>query len=328
MDTHKQVEQLVRFINRETTREEDREVLAWVMESDGNRTELRQLYETWMLSRVPQQADQINIDRAWAEFSAKRLSDSRRENRRTLPFSMRVAASILILIAVGVGSFEAYRMTENGGMANQWVKVEVPAGEKSKVVLADGSRVWLNSESVLKYNTADPRKVDFVGEAYFEVAKDARHPFEVHTESGIDVRVLGTQFNLRNYPDENRMETTLDEGKVELYGSRLSGSVTMKPGEQAVFAENQMEIKKVDSRLFSVWRDNELKFVDISFAELVPRIERWYGVKIQLDPRLASRDRFTLTIKTESIRELFTMMQLTSTFKYQINGSQIVLKAN
>lgn len=328
MDKKIPLEQLVRFINRETSVAEDQEILLWVSQSEANRTELRQLYESWLLSRITQQAGQLNVDDAWAEFSAKRLSLAKSPNKPVLPAWFRVAASVLILIAVGVGSVEGYRLLSPKQNKAAWVKVEVPAGEKSKIVLADGSSVWMNSESVLRYDAVHPRTVDLSGEAYFEIEKDPKHPFVVLTPSGLNVRVLGTHFNVRTYPGEGAVETTLDEGSVELFGKMLSKSIRIKPGEQAVLANKQLEVKTVDSRLYSLWRNNELKLEDISFAELVPRIERWYGVKIKLDPKLSSRDRFTLTIKTESIRELFTMMQFTSNFNYQIHGSEVILTAN
>ena len=88
-------------------------------------------------------------------------------------------------------------------------------------------------------------------------------------------------------------------------GKKLSGKQSIKPGEQAILTNDALQIRKVNPGIYSVWRNNELKFEDSNFAELVPRIERWYGVKIELDPELATRDYFTMTIKTESIRELF-----------------------
>ena len=328
MDQKTDKERLFRFIQRETSPDEDREVLLWVTGSERNRTELRKLYETLVLSAQPKQSSLMNVDDAWSDFVAKRLRESKPVKTVRLPNWMKLAASIVLLMGVASGSIETYRYFEKSAVVHRLVSVEVPSGEKSKMILADGTSVWLNSESTLTYDASEPRSVALVGEAYFHVSKDKAHPFIVHTPEGVNVRVLGTQFNVRCYAGEKRMETTLDEGKIELVGRQLGKTVEMKPGEQAVLTEKTLNIRTVDPKIYSVWRNNELKFQDITFAELLPRIERWYGVKIQLDPRLSTRDRFTLTIKTESIRELFAMMQLTSKFNYTINGSQVALNAN
>jgi ferric-dicitrate binding protein FerR (iron transport regulator) len=83
----------------------------------------------------------------------------------------------------------------------------------------------------------------------------------------------------------------------------------------------------VSTEIFSIWRNNELRFNDISYAELIPRIERWYGVSIELDPGISKTDRFTMSVKTESLRELLNMMKLTSNFNYEINGEKVELVA-
>ncbi|WP_372772524.1 FecR family protein [Mangrovibacterium sp.] len=322
-------DQLSRFIHRETSLEEDRQILIWLTKNDQGREELRQLYETQKLIDLKSRSKHYNVNEAWADFSNRRLKSTNSKRNLFSQTWIKVAASILILFSVGIGSIETYRFyAESGVTSSKMVQVEVPGGEKSKVILADGTVVWLNSESTLSYDAEDPRSVKLVGEGYFEVTKDPAHPFIVQTASGLNVRVLGTRFNLRCYENEQTVETTLEEGKVELFGKQLQHKVSIVPGEQAVMTDEALNIKKVDTKLFSVWRNNELKFQDITFAELVPRIERWYGVNIQLDPILADHDRFTLTIKTESIRELFAMMQLTSNFNYKINGSQITLISN
>jgi ferric-dicitrate binding protein FerR (iron transport regulator) len=211
-------------------------------------------------------------------------------------------------------------------MAN--IRVESPAGEKSKVILVDGTQVWLNSQTTLDYNASEPWKVSLQGEAYFEVVKDREHPFEVTTASGLKVTVLGTKFNLRSFADENQVETTLEEGEVAITGTGSGKPVKLDPGQQASFdiRSKQMQIKNVPTEIYSVWKNNELRFRDISFRELVPRIERWYGVKVDLDPGISTTDRFTMTLKTESLRELLSMMQLTSRFDYEINGEEVTIR--
>jgi ferric-dicitrate binding protein FerR (iron transport regulator) len=195
--------------------------------------------------------------------------------------------------------------------------------------LSDGSLVWLNSETVLTYDAFDPRKVTIEGEGYFEVKKDRSNPFEVTTSSGMKVKVTGTSFNLRSIGSESYVETTLDEGEVIIEGAHSDQLAVLAPGQQATYnlRNHKMLVKNVQTEIFSLWKNNELRFADISFAQLIPRIERWYGVSIQLDQRINSKDRFTLTIKTESLRELLDMMKLTSKFNYEINGELVKIHA-
>ena len=231
-------------------------------------------------------------------------------------------------MAVGFGSIWTNEYFF-AGLKTAVIQFEAPKGEKSKIVLADGSHVWLNSQTILKYDALNPRKVSIVGEAYFEVKTDRAHPFEVSTASGMKVKVTGTKFNLRNFAGESCVETTLDEGEVIIEGINSEQLTVLKPGQQARYdiQSNRLNVSEVSTEIYSLWKNNELRFADISFPELVPRIERWYGVTIELDSEISNKDRFTMTIKTESLRELLNMMKLTSKFNYEINGAQITIHA-
>lgn len=327
MDNTINTEQLVRFIHRETTAAEDHELMLWVLADEQNRRQLRELLKANNLSRLPELGHGIELDREWQKFQAATQPEAAPAKTRYLGQWMKVAASILVLLTVGLGSVYVSDKLSRSQVGEALVQFESPSGEKSKVVLADQTVVWLNSQSTLSYDANQPRKVKLEGEAYFEVTKDQQHPFVVDLKDGTAIRVLGTKFNVRSYPNEKQIETTLEEGKVELIGRRLQQPIEMVPGQQVLLNDTSCVVKEVDSELYSLWRKNELKFRDAGFAELVPRIERWYGVQIDMDPNLGSGDYFTMTIKTESIRELFQMMQLTSNFNYEITGSRVRLTA-
>jgi ferric-dicitrate binding protein FerR (iron transport regulator) len=143
------------------------------------------------------------------------------------------------------------------------------------------------------------------------------------------VVVTGTKFNLKSYPEEAIVETTLEEGQVTISNARSEKLAMLKPGQQARYDLKGQEIKvnNVTPEIYSLWKNNELRFSNISFEELVPRIERWYGITIKLDTKIGKKDRFTMTIKTESLRELLNMLQLTSKFKYEINGSSVKISS-
>lgn len=319
---------LLKFFKKETTGAENQQIKEWVSISEENRRIFREIHETYHLSHLNQYQSEIDIEKAWNKLYSQLPNQKNHKHKVQSNLFWRVAASVAIILAVGISSFWVGRYF-NYSKNDHLVQVEVPNGEKSKVLLADGTHVWLNSGSMLSYDANHPRNVKVDGEAYFEVTKDKKHPFEVATQSGFKITVLGTKFNLRSYEDENNVEATLDEGKVAITGIHRKKPVYLAPGQQANYnlRNEQLLLSNVDTKIYSLWKNNILRFSDISFTSLVPRIERWYGVSIDLDPKISHSDRFTMTIKTESLRELLNMMQLTSNFEYEINGENVKIMA-
>lgn len=317
-----------RFLKKETSEVENNEILHWASVSEENRAEFRKIHQLFYLSNIQQFQSEIDIEQAWERLNNRLPASNTNPKVISLRTFRRIAVSVLVLLTFGLGS-----MWVNKGFVNRpqsaIIKFEAPKGEKSKIILADGSLVWLNSETILKYDALSPRKVTVNGEAYFEVKKDKEHPFEVSTASGMKVKVTGTKFNLRSFSNETFVETTLDEGEVIIENPEHSSLAILKPGQQAKYniKDDQVSVQNVSTPIYSVWKNNELRFQDVSFFELVTQMERWYGVSIKLDSTVSRDDRFTMTIKTESLRELLKMMQLTSKFDYEINGGQISIHA-
>lgn len=155
----------------------------------------------------------------------------------------------------------------------------VPRGGEYQLILPDGTKVWLNAESSLRYPTHfhDKREVTLTGEAYFEVVKDNKHPFIVHSANN-SIEVLGTKFNVSAYPDNN-MQTTLAEGKVKV--SNLNTSVILLPNQQATIQESgNINIKEVDARLFTSWAQGIYEFRQTDLQSITAQLSRWYDVDI------------------------------------------------
>ncbi|HZL11272.1 MAG TPA: FecR domain-containing protein [Prolixibacteraceae bacterium] len=318
---------LIHFLNRKTSTQENEEILLWVSSSEENRNQFREIHQVFQVSKQKLVQSEIDIEQAWDKLNNKLPKTKIKAKVISLEIFNRIAVSVLVILAVGFGSLwvnDHFVASPKSGL----VVFEAPSGEKSKIVLADGSQVWLNSETKLQYDAMNPRSVILNGEAYFEVKKDRSHPFLILTSSGMKVKVTGTKFNLRSYNDESFVETSLEEGEVIIEGKNSNKLAVLKPGQQSKYDVKSQKIKvqNVSSEIYSIWRNNELRFSDITFEDLVPRIERWYGISIKLDSGIEKNDRFTMTIKTESLRELLTMMQLTSKFNYEINGSFVEIK--
>lgn len=174
-----------------------------------------------------------------------------------------------------------YSTQETVDTAEVMNTVQTLTGMEYMLTLSDGTRVFLNAETKLKFPTKfrkEERVVVLEGEAYFEVRKDATHPFIVKAND-VDVKVLGTSFNLRSYSDENSIATTLVSGKVAVYAGENSEEIV--PGEQAVYMKEtgKMEVKPIDVTLYTVWHTGKFIFRNETLEEMMSYLARWYGVK-------------------------------------------------
>ena len=174
-----------------------------------------------------------------------------------------------------------YSTQETVDTAEVMNTVQTLTGMEYMLTLSDGTRVFLNAETKLKFPTKfrkEERVVVLEGEAYFEVRKDATHPFIVK-DNDMDVKVLGTSFNLRSYSDENSIATTLVSGKVAVYAGENSEEIV--PGEQAVYMKEtgKMEVKPIDVTLYTAWHTGKFIFRNETLEEMMSYLSRWYGVK-------------------------------------------------
>ena len=177
---------------------------------------------------------------------------------------------------------QAVAYSESGRLAAGHLQLVTPKGGVYQVTLTDGTKVWLNAASTLKYpaHFADgKREVFLTGEAYFEVAKDSDHPFLVSTpEQGVEV--LGTQFNVTAYPDELSTKTTLVEGRVRI-STTTSGTVhDLNPGQQGIANGPDTQVKNVSISQFTAWKDGYFSFDETPFPEVLEQLARWYDINI------------------------------------------------
>lgn len=215
-------------------------------------------------------------------------------------------------------------------------------GTRTNLLLPDGTVVWLNAGSVLTYPanfTGEKREVALEGEAFFDVAANATHPFIVHTSTA-SIRVLGTSFDVKAYERDKTMETTLIKGSIEVTYRR--SRIILKPNQKLVVVREDTTVEKKEQRpevniikptievhtgaiIETSWTDNKLIFQDEDFKALAEQMERWYGVTIAFDRRELENLRFTGTFQKETIRQALEALQLTASFKYSITGNQITI---
>jgi len=229
-------------------------------------------------------------------------------------------------------------------------------GSQTHLVLEDGTEVWLNAKSKLTYGedfNVSTREVYLSGEAFFDVKSNPQSPFIIHTDK-VNVKVTGTTFNVRAYPDEKQVETSLIHGKVEVsLVSKPEKIFYLKPAEKLVLrnvepeTEKQEAIRKIkglervvemipqfttisydpiDSLpIETAWVNNQLAFVEESFARLAEKMEKWYGVSIVFDnPQLESL-RFTGKFEKESLREALEALRIIGKFQFTINQNTVII---
>ncbi|WP_319502149.1 FecR domain-containing protein [uncultured Draconibacterium sp.] len=205
--------------------------------------------------------------------------------------------------------------------------IHIPRGGEYNLVLSDGTRIWLNSESELTFPAkfkGNQRKISLKGEAYLEVAKNEKLPFIIEVE-GAQVEVLGTSFNVKAY--EN-IETTLVEGKVSIRTNSLTEAI-LNPGEQGVITKesNEITVKQVDTRLYTSWVKGMFAFRSLTLDEIMKTFERWYNVTVTFENDELKQRRFTGNLKrNEEINPHLDVISLTTDVEFEISGEKILVK--
>lgn len=257
-------------------------------------------------------------------FHINTSTDNRPVLSRLLSAYYRVAAVLLIPLIIG----GIYLMLQNSTGNNTYAEISAPQGSRIQFTLPDGSMGHLNGGSRLKYpvNFSGNRNLSLIGEAYFEVAKDKKHPFIVQTKYA-DVQVFGTKFDVCAYEGDQEVFTTLEEGSVKVFNKTERTSAMLNPGEQNVISTSngKMQNIPVKTNLYTSWKDEMLRFNNSPFDEVIKKMERWYGVKINLDKTLKYSENYTFTVRTESLKELLELLSLTTPMSYVIDNDIVII---
>ncbi|OCA77119.1 hypothetical protein BBI01_01255 [Chryseobacterium artocarpi] len=198
----------------------------------------------------------------------------------------------------------------------QYATLSTPRKGKSKITLPDGTKVWLNAESYLKFPSRFPlkdRMVELNGEGYFEVAHDSKKPFIV-ISNGQQVKVLGTKFNINAYENEVSIQTTLVSGKVELTNSQNTTPVILKPGQQGeLFSLSSVFlVNNVDTEAFTAWTRNDFQFNGIPLKEVFRQLERWYDIDVDYSQVPTITVHATISREKKLSSVLYTLEQITN----------------
>lgn len=230
----------------------------------------------------------------------------------------KVAAVLFIPLLVTTAWFFHRQIDHDPGKQYSIQKITSPPGIRSQVILPDGSNVWLNASSTIRFSVPfnnETRNVDLLGEAFFEVKKNPENPFIVHS-GNVKVKVLGTRFNCKAFDEDSTIEVTLEEGKIALniQSKTETNEVEMKPGDHAIVSKGRdvATIKSENICKYVAWHKGKLVFDNTPMTEVAQMISRWYGVNVIVkDPEIINY-RFTTTFENEPLFEVIELLKLSS----------------
>ena len=313
----------------EASQKEEDELNNWIGESPANKRLFEENQRIWQKSQSYFSVSEISSDREKIKDQIIQQLSKPTKKVSLTTWIYRVAAILALPVMLGIGW---YLGSKEISSETQMCEVTAPKGQISKCVLADGTEVWLNAGSTLKYDAAlkgNLREVNLDGEAYFKVSKNKHKPFMVITEHA-QIKVLGTIFNLKAYSGENKVETTLEEGCVAF---SLNGSATkpveLKPGEQVVYniSEKKITVGKVETYLHTAWKDGKFVFKDADLQAIIQELEKLYDVRIHLENDSLLKLRFRGMFEYEqNIFSALETLERTTNIKYRMTGRDIWLQ--
>lgn len=214
--------------------------------------------------------------------------------------------------------------------------ITTPRGGQYQVNLPDGTKVWLNAASSLKFPTTftklKERKVELSGEAYFEVAKHKEQPFKVisaiaNSSRAQEIAVLGTHFNINAYDDEPETKTTLLEGSVNVSARRggKSESILLIPGQQAVLTNSELKMQAADTEEAVAWKNGNFVFNNERIESIMRKIARWYNVEVVYQGKITDNDFIGTVPRFKNISEALTILELTNTVHFKVEGRRITV---
>lgn len=308
-----------RYLSKTATEDEIAEFNEWISSNE----ELKK----WLENQMQKTSDEID-EKTKARIFEKIQNEINKQEKVqfSLPKWLRNVAAIAVIALTVVGLISVLSNRQSAEM--QFAEVGALRGQKASVTLPDGTHVILNSESTIKYSTAfnkSDRQIELTGEAYFDVAKDKKRAFVVKA-GNVEVVAVGTAFNVKAYPGENQISTTLLEGKVNV--SKGKETVSMQPNEKLEFnvknnSFNKFKLTEAENSIG--WMNDKLSFDNATLEEVVAVFSRFYNVEIQFATEAIKKQRFTGQINNNSLPSVLRILSLTSPIRFEHKDSVVVL---
>ena len=296
----------------------------------------------WMIDSLEQhrspQNENINYDELFIKIKQQisKSSKQTKENAFIAPATILKWAAIFVLVFLTGAMFSYFIFNETSSTTkNTYSEIVAPYGSKTEMILPDGSKVWMNAGSKLKYPNdfnKSNRDVILEGEAFFKVEKNKNLPFIVDAY-GLDIKVVGTTFNIKAYESENTITTILVEGKVMLESDKyqFEKEVLLNPSQKAVFSRRNKQLAITDLEdVYSEisWKDNQMIIKGEKLSDIAVKLERRYNVAIRFGSNDVKNYKFSGTLKDETIQQVLDVIKITAPIDYRMNGKDITLTTN
>ena len=363
MDNNKFIELVTKHLTGEISKEEGTELKKIIDNDKARKEQYNALCLYWNHTDTEYTDDTISFRKIRDKINkleangvdAEIITLSPLPSNKNTSYFWRIAVAVILFTAclylASVYFLKSGSVTDP--LTNNWQQKITVKGAKSVITLSDGTHVTLNSQSTLKYPlifTGKTREVILNGEAYFDVKKDAGHPFIIHTVK-LNIKVLGTSFNIKSYPNEPVSETTLIRGTIEVtLKDRPSDRIILKPEEKLIVKNNSLKktgaipggtdnvpgpqyvltslsyLHKNDSTISETsWINNRFAFDNDSFLQLAEKMERWYGVNIQFKNEAVKQYHFSGIFENDSITQALNYLREIEKFNYKISESTIYI---
>jgi len=300
----------------------------WRMKSSENEQIFQESLKAWEAIPLLHEMEQFNSFEALKKINARLVHHE--ATKWWIPIQ-KIAAILLLPLLI----YSGYISIRNASLKSQqkeYIVMQTISSRQGMVTqfdLADGTKVWLNSGSKLQFPnsfTGNLREVKLTGEAFFEVAKNEKQPFQVHAKE-LQIEVLGTSFNVVSYEDEQQSEVVLVEGKVKLSAENDQVKKEfglMNSGQRAVYTENdqKLESHEVAVDKYIAWRDGNLIFRDDNMEDVAKRLSRWFNVEIIFNDSEIKDYAYKATFRNENLTQVLNLLKISAPIDYQITGNK------
>lgn len=307
------------YLSGKATADQRRALEDWVRQSPDNDRHFQEMRNFWQVMNPPFNPTEIDVDAAKKKVLAN-IAATKRNTARILLLYWQRAAAILLLPLLIISAYLYLESADSSNDVVQYQEVKSPHGTFSSVSLPDGTCVWLNGGSTLKYPIVfkkGERNVYLSGEGYFEVHSDKENPFIVQTDQ-ITLRATGTAFNIEAYKADSMTSVTMVEGRIDVaFGS--SKPIAMAPGERASFNNltRQCRISRTDPYKWCAWKDGLMIFRDDPLWYVFKRVGQTFNVDIELKDASLANAPYRATFENEPLDEILRLLKLSAPIRFK-----------
>ncbi|MFY0650751.1 MAG: DUF4974 domain-containing protein [Cyclobacteriaceae bacterium] len=326
---------IIKKLARDISEEEAVQLENWLTESKSNKNTFEEYEKSWKQSELTWG---VSNSKEVYESISDHLGFKSQPKPRVIKFKqdrswLKYAASIVILIGVSITFYySGVKSVDTQGISDNLIIKKNAKGKKSQIKLPDGTMVKLNSGSYLEYPRTFglERRIKLIGEAFFDVKRDVSRPFIVESEN-LNVRVLGTSFNIKAFPYDDSYTVAVASGLVSVTDQRKSKSklsMQLKANELVTYEHLSGEFKKdtFDSDHYFAWKNGILDFHNADFNEIITRLERWYGVKFVVLRESTPLNGFSGRYENASLRHVLEGISFANDFKFSQEGGTVIIK--